>query len=109
MDRAAALAFSNDGKQLAVGGGEPSRSGTVHVFTVADGKNTKNLLEVHSDTVMGLQFNADGTQIASGGADKFAKISNLADGKILHSFEGHASRVGRGMAIQRTHPRQCRR
>ena len=93
VDRAAALAFSNDGKQLAVGGGEPSRSGTVHVFTVADGKNTKNLLEVHSDTVMGLQFNADGTQIASGGADKFAKISNLADGKILHSFEGHTHHV----------------
>ena len=93
VDRAAALAFSNDGKQLAVGGGEPSRSGTVHVFTVADGKNTKNLLEVHSDTVMGLQFNADGSQIASGGADKFAKISNLADGKILHSFEGHTHHV----------------
>ena len=92
VDRAAALAFSNDGKQLAVGGGEPSRSGTVHVFTVPT-ENTKNLLEVHSDTVMGLQFNADGTQIASGGADKFAKISNLADGKILHSFEGHTHHV----------------
>ena len=57
VDRAAAVAFSNDGKQLAVGGGDPG-SGTVHVFTMADGKNTKNLLEVHSDTVMGLQFNA---------------------------------------------------
>ena len=93
VDRATALSFSYDGKQLAAGSGEPSRSGTVHVFNVADGKLTKNLLEVHSDTVMGLQFNAGGTQIASGGADKFAKIVNLADGKILHSFEGHTHHV----------------
>ena len=93
VDRAAALAFSKDGKQIAVGGGEPSRSGTLHVFTVADGKNTHNFLEVHSDTVMGLQFNAAGTQIASGAADKFAKITNVADGKILHSFEGHTHHV----------------
>ena len=93
VDRATALSFSYDDKQLAVGSGEPSRSGTVHVFNIADGKVTKNLLEVHSDTVMGLQFNAGGTQIASGGADKFAKITNLVDGKILHSFEGHTHHV----------------
>ena len=93
VDRATALSFSYDGKQLAAGSGEPSRSGTVHVFNIADGKVTKNLLEVHSDTVMGLQFNSEGTQIASGGADKFAKITNLGDGKILHSFEGHTHHV----------------
>ncbi|MDG2214408.1 MAG: WD40 repeat domain-containing protein, partial [Verrucomicrobiota bacterium] len=93
VDRATALSFSYDGRQLAVGSGEPSRSGTVHVFNVADGKVIKNLLEVHSDTVMGLQFNAEGTQIASGAADKFAKITNLADGKTLHSFEGHTHHV----------------
>ena len=93
VDRATALSFSRDGKQIAIGSGEPSRSGTVHVFNVEDGKLAKNLLDVHSDTVMGLQFNADGTQIASGAADKFAKITNLEDGSVLHSFEGHTHHV----------------
>lgn len=93
IDRATALAFSHDGTQLAVGSGEPSRSGTVQVFAVASGMITQNFHEVHSDTVMGLQFNAAGTQIASGAADKFAKVTNLADGKILHAFEGHSHHV----------------
>ena len=93
IDRVTALAFSRDGTQLAAGSGEPSRSGTVQVFAVASGTLTRNFQEVHSDTVMGLQFNAAGTQIASGSADKFAKVTNLADGKILHAFEGHSHHV----------------
>ena len=91
--RATALSFSYDGSRIGIGSGEPSRSGTVHVFNVVDGTLAKNLLDIHSDTVMGLQFNANGSQIATGGADKFAKITNLADGKVLHSFEGHTHHV----------------
>ena len=39
-DRVTALDFSPDGKTLAVGSGEPSRSGEIKLFDVASGEQT---------------------------------------------------------------------
>src|SRR5690606_27028012 len=38
VDRVTALGFSPDGKWLATGGGEPSRSGELKIWNVADGQ-----------------------------------------------------------------------
>src|SRR5262249_27823408 len=88
-DRGTALDFSPDGKTLAVGGGEPSRSGEIKIFNLADGALVKAIKEPHSDTVNCLDFSPDGQQLASCAADRFVKVWNVADGKFVRSFEGH--------------------
>jgi len=93
VDRVTALDFSPDGKVLATGGGEPSRSGEIKFWNVENGGLVSMLKDPHSDTVLGLEFSPDGSQIASCGADRFVKIHQVADGKFVRSFEGHTHHV----------------
>jgi WD40 repeat protein len=93
VDRVTALDFSPDGKFIASGGGEPSRSGEVKIWEVASGNLVRALKEPHSDTVFGLDFSPDGAQIASCGADRFVKVHNVADGAFVRAFEGHTHHV----------------
>jgi WD40 repeat protein len=92
-DRVIALAFSPDGRVLASGGGEPSRSGEVKLWDVSSGKLVREIVDGHSDTVFGLEFSPDGSLLATCAADKFVKIWNVADGKWIKSFEGHTHHV----------------
>lgn len=93
VDRVTALDFSPDGKTLATGGGEPSRSGEIKLWDVATGNLTLALKEPHSDTVFAIDFSPDGKQLASCGADRFVKLFTVADGKFVRSFEGHTHHV----------------
>ena len=92
-DRVNALRFSPDGKTLATGSGEPSRSGDIVFFDVASGKVTQRWKEKHSDTVLCLEFSPDGKKLASGAADKIARVCEVATGKQLNIFEGHTHHV----------------
>ncbi len=92
-DRVNALRFSPDGKQLATGGGEPTRGGDIKIWQVADGRLMQSFTNVHSDAVFGLDFSADGKYLASGAADKFAKVLDLSSGKVVKTFEGHTHHV----------------
>ncbi len=92
-DRVIALDFSPNGKLLAVGGGEPSRSGELKIFNVSDGSLVLDLPDAHSDTVFGVAFSPDGKLIAGASADKFVKVFQVADGKQTRSFEGHTHHV----------------
>lgn len=91
--RVLAIDFSPDGKLVATGGGEPSRSGEVKIWEVATGNLVRSIDALHSDTVFGLRFSPDGTKLASCAADKFLKVTNVADGKELRSYEGHTNHV----------------
>ena len=91
--RVLALDFSPDGGLLAAGGGEPSRSGEVKIWEVGKGMLGRSLPALHSDTVFSLRFSPDGTKLATASADKFLKISNVADGKLVRSYEGHTHHV----------------
>lgn len=93
IDRVLSLAFSPDGQLLATGGGEPSRSGELKVWNVADGALRLNLPDAHSDTVFGVDFSADGRYLASAAADKFVKVFDLVAGAQVRSFEGHTHHV----------------
>ncbi len=92
-DRVNAVRFSPDGKTLATGGGEPSRSGDLILLDVATGQTTKTWKEKHTDTVLCLDFSPDGKQLASGAADKIARVTEIATGKQLSLFEGHTHHV----------------
>jgi len=92
-DRANALAFSPDGQLLAVGSGVPSRSGDITLWEVNSGNLAQKWEEVHTDSVLCLDFNSDGSQLASGGADRLARIFNVSTGKQERRFEGHTHHV----------------
>ncbi len=92
-DRVMAVRFSRDGQRLASGSGEPSRSCEIKVWHVAEGRLLADLANVHSDTVLSLDFSPDDRFLASGAADKFARVVELATGKVIKAFEGHTHHV----------------
>ncbi len=92
-DRVLALEFSPDGKTLAAGGGEASRSGELTLWNVADGKLVRTFTDAHSDTVYGVDFSRDGKLLASAAADKFVKVFDLSTGNHVRSYEGHTHHV----------------
>jgi WD40 repeat protein len=93
VDRVISLAFSHDGRLLATGGGEPSRSGQLKIFNVADGSLAREIPEAHSDTIFGLEFSPDDALVASSAADRFVKVFSIAGGSPVRSFEGHTHHV----------------
>jgi WD40 repeat protein len=93
VSRILALDFSPDGTLLAAGGGEPSHSGEVKIWQLGKRFLGSSLPSLHSDTVFALRYSPDGTQLASVSADKFLKVTRVADGKLIHSFEGHGHHV----------------
>ena len=92
-DRVNAVRFSPDGKTLATGGGELSRSGDIILFDVATGKVTQAWKERHGDAVLSLDFSPNGRLLASGAADKMAKVTDVTTGKQVNLFEGHTHHV----------------
>ncbi len=78
---------------LATGGGEPSRSGDISLFDATSGKLLKSWNERHSDAVLSLDFSPDGKLLASGGADKIARVTDIATGRQVNLFEGHTHHV----------------
>jgi WD40 repeat protein len=92
-NRVLALDFSDDGRFLATGGGDPSRSGELIIWDMTNLSIYKNITDAHSDTVFGLEISRDGQYIVSGAADKFVKIFEINSGKHVKSFEGHTHHV----------------
>ena len=92
-DRVTALDFRPDGMSIAAGSGPPSRSGEVKVFAVDTGELVRDFGEIHSDTVLGVEFSPDGRQLASCAADKTIRLLDIAAGAVLRSMEGHTHHV----------------
>ncbi len=88
-----AVSFSRDGKYLATGSGDPSRSGELRFWNVADGALIQMIPDAHSDTIFCIEFSPDGNYLATGGADRFVKIFEVASGKLIKSLEGHTHHV----------------
>ena len=87
-----ALAFSRDGRRLAVGAGLPARSGVVRVYSVPDGTLIHDF-EGHEDVVYSLAFRPDGGQLASASFDQTVRLWNLGLGRPDGVFRGHSDFV----------------
>jgi len=92
-DRVTALAFSHDGKILATGGGEPSRSGQIHLWNTADWSQMGQIAEAHSDVVYDLEFSPQGGLLASCGSDRMMKTIDVDQLSLVRNFEGHTGHV----------------
>lgn len=91
--RVLCVAFNPEGTLLAAGGGEPSRSGELTLWNIPSFTLCRDIKDAHSDTVCGVAFSPDGKSVASGAADKFLKVFDVATGALARSFEGHTHHV----------------
>ncbi len=91
--RVTALDFSPDGKMLAIAGGMPSRDGAIGIWSIPEARWVQTWPNAHNDTVYAVAFSPDGRRLASGGADKLAKIFDVASGQLLRRLEGHTNYV----------------
>jgi WD40 repeat protein len=84
-----ALDFSNDGTMLAVGVG-----GKVVILSTADWSRAREFRgELSNDLVLGLDFNAAGTLIATGGFDQVVRVWNADTGALVRSYRGHTNSI----------------
>ncbi len=93
VGRVLSVAFSPDSTTLATGGGDPSRSGELILWSVDSRQPVRVFTEAHSDTVFDIEFSRDGKYLASASADKFMKVFELAGGTLVRAFEGHTGHV----------------
>jgi WD40 repeat protein len=89
------LAFTPDGKQLVMPGGENS----VNIWSLATAGEEVPVpqltLRGHAAQVWGVAVSRTGHWIASGGEDNSVRLWNAATGKLVHTFRGHSSIVSR--------------
>jgi WD40 repeat protein len=83
-----AMAFSPDGKLLAVGGSDS----LIHLFSLPDGKLVRSM-PGHTSSVTGVQFHPGGAVLVSSSKDRTLKLWNPANGQLLKSLEGHTAWV----------------
>ncbi|MBI1918529.1 MAG: WD40 repeat domain-containing protein [Planctomycetes bacterium] len=83
-----AVAFSPDGKEVAVGGAD----GRIHQFGAADGKLLRSL-SGHTSAVTSLVYHPAGPLLVSGSKDGSVRLWNPANGQALKTLEGHTAWV----------------
>jgi WD40 repeat protein len=86
------LAFSTDGKTLAVVGGIPGKRGMVELFSWPDGK-LLHRLKPQSDLIYAIAWQADSSAFATASADRTVCLIEAKSGKTLKTFEGHSRGV----------------
>ena len=92
-DRVLSVDFSRDGHWLATGGGIPSRSGEVKIFSVADGSLVRELEGAHFETVFAIRFSPTSDTLATAGGDRLIKTFEVNSGSEQKRFAGHTGHV----------------
>jgi WD40 repeat protein len=88
-ERVLALALQPGGRNLAVAGGTPGRSGELVIVDVAKGA-VGHKLPGAKDTVLAACFSPDGSLLACGGTDNIVHMFRTSDWKQAWKAEAHA-------------------
>jgi WD40 repeat protein len=94
---ATALAFSRDGRFLAVASGVSGVGGQIRLYPVGPDGNPAaqpaRVLTGHADLIHDLAFSPDGKLLASCGYDKLIKVWDTASGKEVRTLREHSDSV----------------
>jgi WD40 repeat protein len=88
----AVLAFSPDGKVLAIDNSSDPQNGKIRLLDVATGEEVRQL-EVHTAGVRSVAFAPDGKVLALCAYDKIVRLWDPATGQELRLLEGHQKHV----------------
>ncbi|HEY7154558.1 MAG TPA: c-type cytochrome domain-containing protein [Gemmataceae bacterium] len=96
--RVTALAFSPDGKQLAVASSATGETHEVRLYEFNQGVDTPRspsgvIVNTHSDVIHALTFSPDGKILASCGYDRLIKLWDVAAKKELRVLKDHSDSV----------------
>jgi len=92
LDHVHALAFSPDGKLLAIAGGSPAEAGYVEIVSWPDGKRVGQL-EKHDDVVYDVCWLPGGKALATASGDRTVRIWNADTRQPIHTLRGHSGPV----------------
>ena len=92
VGRVSSVAFSPDGRRLAVGDGEAGRSGFVRVFAIDSGERIASW-RAHADSIFGLHFSADGKRLVTAGGDRLVRVWEADSHREIATLEGHSAQV----------------
>jgi WD40 repeat protein/serine/threonine protein kinase len=82
------VAFSSDGQYLAAAGGD-TKGGYVKIWTADTGRLVQ-VLRGHTDRVLSVCFNGDGSRLLTASCDGTAKLWDASTGEVLRTFSGHS-------------------
>ena len=85
------LAFSPDGDQLAIGGGNPATNGIIEIFSWPEGKSLR-ILQEHQDSVTAVAWR-DASSLASASLDRRIIVWDLPTDTAIQQLEGHSKGV----------------
>lgn len=92
------LAFSPDGRLLAVGGGEPSELGVLEVFRWPQGESVARF-EGHADSVRSVAW-LDDQHLVTASIDRQIKVWNLERKSCIRTLAGHSRGVNATCLIE---------
>ncbi len=90
--RVFSIVFEAEGKTIAVGCGEPGKSGELRLVDFQSGKVT-GVLARTSDVVLDAAFRPDSDQIAVASADSLIRIYNVETMQLVRTIASHADWV----------------
>lgn len=82
------LAYSKDGRRLALAEGTPQRSGAVRIFDVATGKQIARFRQPN-DVVYSMSWSPDGKWLAAASADTAVYVWNMEKEKLAATLKEH--------------------
>ncbi len=88
-ERIQKLAWSPDGKKIAITGGSPARMGEIQIWDVAD-KKLELSKSLTFDTLYGASWSPDGKQLAFGCGDNAVRAIDTTTGKETLFMGGHS-------------------
>lgn len=86
------LAFSPDGKTLAIAGGVPAKRGGVEFFSWPEGKRLRDAA-LHRDCVTKVAWRSDSKVLLAAGGGATVSLVEVDSAKVLRTLDGHSKGV----------------